>query len=102
MNNYFKPLIIPSTNPKRRNIAGKKSSLSEALLSALASKTAIRLKVRLRLPDVLRELFTISSLSSFLQYNIHDGNSINFSFVEYRPCICDGIYDGILDIILFI
>jgi hypothetical protein len=44
-----------------RNIAGRKSrTFGDALLSALASKTAIRLKIELRLstePEVLILLF---------------------------------------------
>ena len=69
-------IILPSVNPKMRNIAGKKSSLSEVLLSALASKTAIRLKVRLcwsMESEVLQVLFTKGKLLFSLQLDIQYG-----------------------------
>ena len=46
-------MSLPRVNPKMRNIAGKRSrTLREALLSALASRTDIRLKTEVLFTDV--------------------------------------------------
>ena len=63
-------MALPSTNPKMRNIAGRKSStLGEALLSALASRTAIRLKVELFFADVLITGEHLLCLLSIIPYH---------------------------------
>ena len=62
-------MSLPRVNPKMRNIAGRRSrTLREALLSALASRTDIRLKTEVLFTDVF---FSEEQALCFLIILIH-------------------------------